>query len=189
MRYLVLDTDAVVHARGLDLSRVLEQLLRTIEGHGLTERGAYAEMHRSGLGSVLDEWQRTQLLADAVDYRRLDNGDTLFRQLSRKLRKRGLSNADLALLVVAVKYSPAGLLTCESALADAAAEHGVLALDLFDVIRLGVRLDILTTTAAEALCQPWSDEHRAGRPRDFAGTFREESTRRDTAKPLSDLKP
>jgi hypothetical protein len=169
---LVLDNDALSHGRGLGLEPVLEAVMAALGANGsAVEKGAYVEMHRTGLGPVLAAWQQRKLLADPVDYRKLDGGDKLFREFDRTWSRRGLSKADRASLVLAVSLAPSGILTCEKLLAEAAAANGVLALDLFDLIRLGVQLGTISEARAAQLCEPWKDERRAGRPVDYGGSY------------------
>ena len=189
MQNLVLDNDAVSLARGLQLQPILEVLMAAIgERKCVVEKGTYVEMNRAGLGGVVDKWMQAGLLADPIDYRRLEHGDRLFREIDRVFAKRTLSKNDRASLVVGVSLKPAGILTCERLLRDAALALDVLPLDLFDLIRFGVQLEIVAEARAIQLCEPWDDKHRAGRPIDYAGSFAAESAIRDSSKPLPNLR-
>lgn len=180
-----MDNDALSHGRGLGLQPVLEAVMTALGTNAsVVEKGAYVEMHRTGLGNVLAAWQQRKLLADPVDYRKLEGGDKLFREFDRAWSRRGLSKADRASLVLAVSLAPSGILTCEKLLAEAAEANGVLALDLFDLVRFGVQLGTISLAQATELCEPWKDERRAGRPVGYAGSFEAELEVRGTRKVL-----
>ena len=122
MRCLVLDVDAVAHARGLKLLPPLEALIAVLPERACVERSVYTEMIRQGLGRTLEDWQRQGLLQDPVDYRRLPEGDATYRALPAK-RWPQLSRQDRASLALARLLGPSGLLTCEVALAEASCIH------------------------------------------------------------------
>lgn len=85
----------------------------------------------------------------------------------------------------AVTLDGTALLTGERLLAAAAGHHGVVAVDLFDVITFGLRARRLTLVQAREMCGEWDrDRFSAGRPIDYSGSFDEEFARREAQKPL-----
>lgn len=184
MQRLVLDVDALAHASGLGLLGHVEALISGLPERAYMDRSAYSEALRTGLGRTLEDWQRKGLLKDPVDYRTLAmDGDEQFRKAGRQWR--GLSKADRATLVVARSLGESGVLTCEAELSAAVTAARMLALDLFDVIRFGVRDGRLTRGAAAELCAVWDgDRFSAGRPRGYRGSFEAEWAAREDLKPL-----
>lgn len=183
MQCLVLDVDALAHGAGLGLLQILEAFISTLPGKAYIERSVYTEAVRTGVSKHLDPWQQKGLLQGPLDYRKIANGDEEFRNGLR--RWRGLSKQDRASLVLAQSLDGSGILTCEKPLTMAATEAGVWAMDLFDVVRVGIRIGQLTTEAARRTCQPWDrDAFSAGRPNGYKGTFDGEWEHRKTTKPL-----
>ncbi len=183
MERLILDVDALAHASGLGLIAHIELLMGSLPDRACIERTVYTEAVRTGLERLLDDWLRKGLVRDPVDYRRLEEGDRLFREAGRRVR--GLSNQDRASLTLARVLGNSGLLTCEKALTAAATAYGIFAVDLFDVIRFSLRAGHLTRAAAAALCSTWDAvPHSAGRPPDYRGSFEAEFAEREKSKPL-----
>lgn len=183
MRCVVLDVDALAHASGLGLIPLVEVLLNSLPEKAYVERSVYVESVRSGVARRLDDWQRAGLVREPVDYRKLDGAEARFREAKR--RWPGLSRQDRASLVVAEFYRPSGLLTCEKLLSAAAEECDVFAIDLFDIIRFGVKLGNLNEAAARGACAEWDrDPYRAGRPNGYSGSFDAEVAARERRKPL-----
>jgi hypothetical protein len=183
---LVLDVDALVHASRPGLLVEIEALIRSLPGRAYIERSVYhRDAARSGLTPLLDGWQAAGLLRDPVDYRGLPDGDSRFQRIGRHREWRGLSPQDRATLVVATALGAGAVLTCERLLAKAARAHHLPALDLFDVIRFGLRAERLTIAQARAMCAEW-DRNRfsAGRPIDYRGAFDEECAFREAHRPL-----
>src|SRR3989304_6276841 len=97
MQRLVLHVHAPAHASGPGLLSPIEVLITGLTARGILERSAYTEASRTGLGRVLEDWQRKGLLKDPVDYRTLAReGDAQFREARRQWP--GLSKADRATL-------------------------------------------------------------------------------------------
>lgn len=184
MQRLVLDVDALAHVSGLGLLSHIEVLISGLPERAYMERSAYTEAIRTGLGRVLEDWQRKGLLKDPVDYRALAReGDAQFREARRQWP--GLSKADRATLVVARVLGDSGVLTCEGELSAAVTAARILAVDLFDVIRFGVRNGRITRGTAAELCAVWDgDRFSAGRPRGYRGSFEAEWAAREDLKPL-----
>ena len=186
MRALVLDVDAVVHARRPGLVPEIEALILGLPGRAYMERSVYRrEAARSGLLPLLETWQRANLLDIAVDYRDLPDGDRRFQALTTQPQWRALSRPDRATLVLATELEDAGVLTCERLLAAAVRVHRSRAIDLFDIIRVSFANGRLTRARAAEICREWDrDRFSAGRPIDYAGTFDEELRRRHAVDPL-----
>ena len=186
MRALVLDVDAVVHARRPGLVPEIEALILSLPGRAYMERSVYRrEAARSGLLPQLETWQRANLLDVAVDYRALPDGDRRFRALTTQPQWRALSRPDRATLVVATDLEDAGVLTCERLLAGAVRAHRRRAIDLFDIVRVSFATGHLTRSRADEMCAEWDrDRFSAGRPIDYAGTFDQELRRRHAVDPL-----
>jgi hypothetical protein len=186
VRSLVLDVDALVHARRPGLIPEIEELIATLPGGAYIERSVYRrEAARSGLIPLLGEWQGRGLLREPVDYRDIPDGDERFRRLSAQRRWRSLSAQDRATLVLALAAGDCGVLTCERQLAEAAREHRVHAIDLFDVVRVALRAGRVTVQQARGICAEW-DRNRfsAGRPIQYCGDFDRERSIRDGRDPL-----
>lgn len=183
---LVLDVDALVHARGRGLLAEIESLIRDLPDRAYMERSVYhRDAARSGLGPLLGRWREGGVLRDLIDYRDLRDGERRFRELLERGRRRRLSRQDVASLLLAITLGEAGLLTGERALAAAAREHRVVAIDLFDVVRVGLRAGRLTTAQAREMCAEWDrDRFSAGRPVDYSGNFAQELALREARNPL-----
>jgi len=187
MRCLVLDTDALTHGSGLGLLPAIEIVIASLPHKAYIARPVYKECTQTGIAHHLDGWQEKGLLHEPVDYRKLRGGDERFREIFRRYRG-ALSRADCASFVTAESNGPSGILTCENLLSEAAERFGILALDLFDVIRYAVKLGYLTDVAAKARCEVWDrDKFRAGRPNGYKGTYTEEFEFREKSKPIPDL--
>ena len=183
MQCLVLDVDALSHASGLKLLPVLEIVIGTLPDRAVIERSVYTEARRSGLGNRLDAWHKLGLLKDPIDYKQLSNGEFRFREA--RTRWKALSRQDCASLILAEARRPSGILTCERLLGAAATELRIFHADLFDVIRLGLRIGHLTSSAAATLCASWDgDRFSAGRPHNYRGSAAVEQAYRDENKPL-----
>ncbi len=183
MERLILDVDALSHGSGLNLLPHVELLIGSLPDRAHIERSVYTEAVRTGLGQLLDDWLRRGLVRDPVDYRRLPDGDRLFKEAGS--RWPGLSRQDRASLIVARALGHAGLLTCEKALSGAASAVGIFAVDLFDVIRFSVRAGHVMRAAAADLCSTWdANPFSAGRPIDYQGSFEAELAERERSKPL-----
>jgi hypothetical protein len=184
---LVLDVDALVHARRPGLVPEIEALIVSLPGRAYMERSVYRrDAARSGLLPLLDQWQQANLLDVSVDYRALPDGDRRFQALTRQPQWRALSRPDRAILLLATEIEDAAVLTCERLLAAAARAHRRRAIDLFDIIRIGFANGRVTETRAREICAEWDrDRFSAGRPIDYAGTFDQELRRRHAADPLS----
>lgn len=186
MRALVLDVDALVHARRPGLVPEIEALIESLPGRAYMERSVYRhEAARSGLLPLLEGWQRAHLLDATVDYRTLPDGDRRFQSLTTQPRWRGLSRPDRATLVLSTELEDAVVLTCERLLTAVARAYRRRAIDLFDIIRIGLADGRLTQARAGEMCAEWDrDRFSAGRPIDYAGNFDEELRRRHAADPL-----
>lgn len=184
MRSLVLDVDAVSFATGLTLIPSLEVLVEILPDKARVERSVYTEMFRAGLGSLVTDWQKRGLLGDPLDYRKVADAETTYRRFSKKSWK-GLSRQDRASLAIAYAFSPAGLLTRDNLLSEAANQAGIFPVDLFDLIRFGIKLGTLNDAQARKICDLWdTNKYRAGRPANYAGNFEAEVRVRDQSKPL-----
>jgi hypothetical protein len=186
VRSLVLDVDALVHARRPGLVPEIEALIASLPARAYMERSVYRrEAARSGLLPLLDGWQRTGLLDASVDYRALPDGDRRFQGLAAQKPWRALSRQDRATLVLATELEDATVLTCERLLAAAVRNHRRRAIDLFDIIRIGLGSGRLTEPRARDMCAEWDrDRFSAGRPIDYSGSFDDELRLRQAADPL-----
>lgn len=187
MQRLVLDVDALVHARRPELLGEIEALIAILADRAYIERSVYQrDAARSGLAPLLDDWRARGLLRDPIDYRGLPEGDARFRRIGQDREWRGLSPQDRATLVLATTLGDAGVLTGERLLARAVRSHCLPALDLFDVVRGALRAGRLTRAQAREACAEW-DRNRfaAGRPIDYRGSFEEELAFREAHRPLA----
>lgn len=186
MQSLALDVDALVHARHPGLIPEIEALVATLPDRACIERSVYhRDAARSGLLPLLDDWRGRGLLKEPIDYRRLPGGDERFRRLGADREWRGLSREDRGTLVMAISFADCGVLTCERLLAAAVRRHRLHPIDLFDVIRFGLRAERLTLERAREICAEWDrDRFSAGRPVDYCGDVSRELTLRDERTPL-----
>jgi hypothetical protein len=183
MQGLVLDVDALSHGSGLGFLPTVEVLIASLPNKALIEKSVYTECVRTGVSKHVDTWMQKGLVGELVDYRSLDDADARFRKAVR--RWPGLSKQDRASLLLAESWRPSGILTCEGPLARAATEVGVWPVDLFDVLRFGIRLGHMTREAAAKSCATWdADRFSAGRPNGYGGSFDTEWEARKVAKPL-----
>lgn len=178
--------DALVHARRPGLLPEIEALIATLPDRAYIERSVYRrDAARSGILPVLDRWQTDELLHAPVDYRGVPDGDSRFRRIGQHREWRGLSPQDRATLVVATALGDGGVLTCERLLAEAVRSHHLPALDLFDVIRAGLRAGRLGTARAHEMCAEWDhNPFSAGRPVAYCGSFAREMLLRERNRPL-----
>lgn len=185
MRALVLDVDALVHARRPGLVPEIEALIVSLPSGAYMERSVYRrEAARSGLLPLLEGWQRAHLLDATVDYRALPDRDRRFHSLTTRPQWRGLSRPDRATIVLTTEIEDAAVMTCERLLAAAVRAHHCRAIDLFDIIRIAFGSGRLTQARAREMCAEWDhDRFSAGRPIDYAGNFDEELRRRHAADP------
>lgn len=183
---LILDVDAVVHARAPGLLPEIQALIATLPDRAYIERSVYhQDAARSGLLPVLDAWRGDGLLRDPVDYRHLPDGDRRFRQLGDQHKRSGLSRQDRATLVLAVTLGDCAVLTGERLLAEVVRQHRLSAIDLFDIVRFALRAGGMTEKRAREVCAEWDrNQFSAGRPIDYAGNFDEELNRREARAPL-----
>lgn len=185
MQRLILDVDALVHARRPGLLPEIEALILALPDRAYMERSVRMEAIRSSLGRVLDEWQSAGVLHDSPTYRGLPGGGRRFQLLGRDPRWRPLSPQDRATIVLALHLGECAVLTCERLLAAAARHHGVTAIDLFDVIRFALRAARLIQARASEMCAEWDrDRFSAGRPVDYSGSFERELALREAHNPL-----
>lgn len=186
MQRLVLDVDALVHARRPGLLVEIEALIASLADRAYIERSVYhRDAARSGLTTLLDRWRADGLLHDPVDYRGLADGDSRFQRIGRHREWKGLSPQDRATLVLVTTLDDGAVLTCERLLAEAVRAHRLVAVDLFDVIRFSLRAGRLTEARARETCAEW-DRNRfsAGRPIDYRGSFEQELAFREAHRPL-----
>lgn len=154
MQRLVLDVDALVHARRPGLLPEIEALIHALPDRAYIERSVRVEAVRSSLGRVLDEW-------------------------------RLLSPQDRATIVLACSLGACAVLTGERLLAEAVRQHRLIAIDLFDIIRIGLRAGRLIEAQARAACAEWDrDRFSAGRPVDYSGSLERELALREARNPL-----
>ena len=185
MQRLALDVDALVHARRPGLIPEIEALIGALPDRAYIERSVYHhDAARSGLLPVLEDWQSRELLRAPVDYRGLHEGDRRFRAIGARREWKRLSPQDRATLVTALALEDCAVLTCERPLTSAVEEYGLIALDLFDIVRYGIQAGRLTVARAKEMCAEW-DRNRfsAGRPSGYRG-FDAERSHRDGSKPL-----
>jgi hypothetical protein len=183
---LVLDVDALVHARRPGLLIEIEALIARLPDRAYIERSVYRrDAARSGLTALLDGWRGTALLHDPLDYRDLPDGDVRFQRIGRHREWKGLSPQDRATLVLATALGDSGVLTCERLLANAVRSNHLVSLDLFDVIRVSLRAGRFSDARAREICAEWdSKQFSAGRPVDYRGSFDEELGFREAYRPL-----
>ena len=182
----MLDVDALVHARHPGLLVEIEAVIRSLPDGAYIERSVYHhDAARSGLLPLLDGWRTAGLLHDPVDYRRLPEGDSSFRQIGRRREWKSLSPEDRATLVLIVALGDGAVLTCERLLAKAVREHSLPAVDLFDMMLSGLRTQRLTDEGARKICAEWDrNPSGAGRPIDYHGSFDAEFAFREAHRPL-----
>lgn len=183
---LILDVDAVVHARAPGLLTEIQALMAALPDRAYIERSVYhQDAARSGLLPILNGWRDEGLLRDPVDYRRLREGDKQFRRLGDQPRWRGLSRPDRATLVLALTLGDCAVLTGERLLAEVVRHHRLIAIDLFDVIRFALRAGRMTEARVQEICVEWDrNQFSAGRPIDYSGNFARELALRDAKAPL-----
>ena len=161
-RRLVLDVDALVHARRPGLLPETQALIVALPDRAYIERSVYhRDAASSGLLPVLDGWRTAGLLRDPVDYRSLPDGDQRFRRLGEQARWKGLSRQDRATLVLAVTLGDSAVLTGERLLAQAVRQHHLAAVDLFDVVRVALREGRIVKTRAREICIQWDRDRSA----------------------------
>lgn len=150
MRRLVLDVDALVHARRPELLPEIEVLIIALPDRAYIERSVYHhDAARSGLLPLLDRWRADGLLRDLVDYRDLPGGERRFRELGNQKRWKRLSRRDLATLVLAVTFDDSAVLTGERLLAAAARQHRVIA-----IAHVGEDGGAICSTSSDSGCVP-----------------------------------